>query len=214
MAEAAQTHKAQDQANDQDVVQRALTEQNKSIEGKPASGDADSATFPELNAPHLVLSSPAGIEVTTPVSIHLHTGEHTAITSQGHTSLSIAKRWLASAAEGIRVFTHKQGIKLIASDDPIEIQAHKNEVVLIAHKDVRMVSVNGEIHVTARKKVVVIGGGSYSEWSATGITHGTAGTWLEHAALHAQVGPMQRAVEMPQFARGEFNSKNKFSPSA
>ena len=214
LAEAAQTHKAQDQANDQDVVQRALTEQNKSIEGKPASGDADSATFPELNAPHLVLSSPAGIEVTTPVSIHLHTGEHTAITSQGHTSLSIAKRWLASAAEGIRVFTHKQGIKLIASDDPIEIQAHKNEVVLIAHKDVRMVSVNGEIHVTARKKVVVIGGGSYSEWSATGITHGTAGTWLEHAALHAQVGPMQRAVEMPQFARGEFNSKNKFSPSA
>jgi uncharacterized protein (DUF2345 family) len=152
-----------------------------------------------------VLASPAGIAASTPASIHLHSQQHTALTSQGHTSLSIARRWLASAAEGVRAFTHKQGIKLIASEDPIEIQAHQGETVLVAHKDVRITSIDGEIHVTAKKKVVVIGGGSYSEWGPDGITHGTAGTWMEHAAMHSQVGPMSRPVPDITFPRSELS---------
>jgi type VI secretion system secreted protein VgrG len=191
LADAARTHRAQEAGTDQDAVSKALKVQNKAIQGEATQGgQAKEGAFPELNAPHLVLASPAGIAATTPASIHLHTGEHTALTSGGHSSLSIAKRFLASAADGIRAFTHKKGIKWIASADPIEIEAHRDEVVLLAHKDVRITSIDGEIHVTAKKKLVVVGGGSYSEWSASGIRHGTAGTWLEHAALHANVGPM------------------------
>jgi type VI secretion system secreted protein VgrG len=183
LAEAAQVHKAQDKGVDQDEVQQALAAQNDAIKGR-------GGPFPELDKPHVVLASPAGIEASTPASIHLHAGKHAAFTSQGHTSLSAARRWLASAADGIRAFTHKKGIQFTASEDPIELQAHKDELVLIAHKDLVMKSVEGQLHITAKKKVVIIGGGSYTEWSAQGITHGTAGTWQEHAALHAQVGPM------------------------
>ncbi|RIX73251.1 DUF2345 domain-containing protein [Acidovorax cavernicola] len=217
LAEAAQVHKAQEQGVDQDLVQKALKAQNDAICGEEAR--QKDGRFPELDEPHLVLASPAGIEASTPGSIHLHTGEHAAFTSQGHTSISTAKRWLASAAEGIRAFTHKKGIRLIASEDPIEIQAHRDEVVLVAHKDVVIKSVEGELHIAAKKKVVIIGGGSYSEWSESGIQHGTAGTWQEHAALHAQVGPMSRPLSLPEFAQGQFNGKtstssHKFSPSA
>ncbi|WP_139140425.1 DUF2345 domain-containing protein, partial [Variovorax boronicumulans] len=196
LAEAAQVHKAQEQGFDQDTVQKALKAQNDAIQGK--EGQGEDGRFPELNEPHLVLASPAGIEASTPGTIHLHTGEHAAFTSQGHTSISTAKRWLASAVEGIRAFTHKKGIKLIASEDPIEIQAHRDELILVAHKDVVIKSVEGELHITAKKKVVIIGGGSYSEWSESGIKHGTAGTWQEHAALHAQVGPMNKAPALPE----------------
>ena len=45
----------------------------------------------------------------------------------------------------------------------------------------------------------VIGGGSYTEWSAQGIKHGTAGSWQEHAAMHSQEGPLRRDVAMPSF---------------
>ena len=91
--------------------------------------------------------------------------------------------------------------------------------MLLAHKDVRIRSIDGELHISARKKVVIVGGGSYTEWSAQGIVHGTAGTWQEHAALHAQVGPMQRPPSFPTFARGRFHGKDsgsshRFSPSA
>ena len=192
LAEAAQVHRAQDRGADQDEVQKSLAAQNDAIQGK-------GRPFPELDEPHLVLASPAGIEASTPGSIHLHTGKHAAFTSQGHVSISAAKRWLASAADGIRAFTHRQGIRLIASEGPIEVQAHKDELVLVAHKDLVMKSVEGELHITASKKVVIIGGGSYTEWSALGIRHGTAGTWQEHAALHAQVGPASRPVPTVSF---------------
>ncbi|PIF76348.1 late control gene D protein (GPD) [Variovorax sp. 54] len=125
-----------------------------------------------------------------------------------HMAISTAKRWLVSAAEGIRGFTHKKGAKLIASEDPVEIQAHRDELILVAHKDVVIKSVEGELHITAKKKVVIIGGGSYSEWSESGIKHGTAGTWQEHAALHAQVGPMSRPVPDVMFPRGDFTGEN------
>ena len=47
----------------------------------------------------------------------------------------------------------------------------------------------------------VIGGGSYTEWSAQGITHGTAGSWQEHAAGHGQAGPASLPVVVPVMAR-------------
>ncbi|MEZ2297662.1 type VI secretion system Vgr family protein [Variovorax sp. RCC_210] len=202
LAQAAQVHKAQDRGTDQHEVQQALQAQNDAIEGRQGE-------HPELDEPHLLLASPAGIEASTPGSIHLHTARHSAFTSQGHASISTAKRWLASAADGLRAFTHRQGIRLVASEGPVEVQAHDGELTLLAHEDVVLKSIEGELHITARKKVVIIGGGSYTEWSAQGITHGTAGTWQEHAALHAQVGPQSRPVPVVSF-----DAPNVPAPSA
>lgn len=211
LAENARAHQAQEGGADQDEVQKALQKQNDAIQG---SGEP----LGELTEPHMVIASPGGIEAGTPGPIHAHTGEHAALTSHGHFSISTAERWLASAVKGIRAFTHQGGLKWIASEDPIEAQAHRNDVTLVAHKDIAIKSIEGELHIDAKKKVVIIGGGSYSEWSAGGITHGTAGTWLEHAALHAQVGPMSRQTDMPSFAKGDFEGQaqgaRKFSPSA
>jgi uncharacterized protein (DUF2345 family) len=212
LAEAARLHRAQEAGIDQDEVQQALARQNTAIAG---TGDR----FPELEAPHLVLASPAGIVASTAGPLHLHAKTHAAFTSSGHLGFSSARRWLASAAEGIRAFTQRHGIRFIAAKGPIDIEAHADELVLLAHEDVRIRSIDGELHISARKKVVIIGGGSYTEWSAQGIVHGTAGTWQEHAAMHAQVGPMQRPPSFPTFARGRFHGKDagsshRFSPSA
>ena len=54
------------------------------------------------------------------------------------------------------------------------------------------------VYVIAKKKVVINGGTSFSEWSASGIKHGTPGTWIEHAAMHATPGPDQRPVPQPR----------------
>ncbi|WP_395349666.1 DUF2345 domain-containing protein [Variovorax sp. UC122_21] len=161
LAEAARLHRAQDAGIDQHEVQQALAKQNAAIVDT-------GAPFPELEAPHLVLASPAGIAASTSGAMHLHAKAHAAFTSRGHLSFSSAKRWLASAAEGIRAFTQRHGIRFIAAEGPIDLEAHADELVLLAHKDVRIRSIDGELHISARKKVVIVGGGSYTEWSAQG----------------------------------------------
>lgn len=191
-ADIAQAHKAQDANTDQDEVRKALQAQNESIRGH---GEG----FPELSAPHLVWASPAGIAATTPGPVHVHAGEHAAFTSLGHTSFSSARRWLASAAEGMRAFARKGGIRLVAGAGPVEVQAQSDAMTLLAQKDFVLRSIDGELHISAKKKVVINGGGSFTEWSASGIRHGTTGAWTAHAATHAHVGPQSLPLPVMSF---------------
>ena len=83
----------------------------------------------------------------------------------------------------------------------------------------RITSTEESIFISAPTKVVVNGGGSFTEWSATGILHGTLGGWVEHAASHIKMGPASQPLTTQAFARGEFENKKqegsrKFPPSA
>lgn len=97
LSQAAQQARAH-QAGDQDLVAAALQEQVEAVKGQ--GGDPTQGEFPEFQAPHLLLASPAGIETTTQGSTHLMSVEHTALTSGGHASLSEAKA--CSSAYGKR----------------------------------------------------------------------------------------------------------------
>uniref|UniRef100_UPI0031377B59 type VI secretion system Vgr family protein n=1 Tax=Variovorax sp. YR752 TaxID=1884383 RepID=UPI0031377B59 len=199
LAEAAATAKAQSGGEDQALVVQALKAQNDAIKG--SGGDKAQGRFPELTEAQLVLASAAGFAATTPGSFHLQAGEHIAISSQGHTSISAAKRLLVSAKNGIRLFALRGGMKWIAGNGKFQIEAHKDAMNLTAKKAVRITSTTSEIRITAPIKVVVNGGGSFTEWSSTNILHGTPGGWIEHAASHVKVGPAKLPLS-PQTFKG------------
>ncbi|MCY1240084.1 hypothetical protein D9M72_529130 [compost metagenome] len=197
LAEAAATAKAQSGGEDQALVVQALKAQNDVIKG--SGGDKVQGRFPELTEAQLVLASAAGLAATTPGSLHLQAGEHIAISSQGHTSISAAKRLLVSAKNGIRLFALRGGMKWIAGNGKFQIEAHKDAMNLTAKKAVRITSTTSEIRITAPIKVIVNGGGSFTEWSSTGILHGTPGGWVEHAAAHIKTGQDSRRIPKPDF---------------
>jgi type VI secretion system secreted protein VgrG len=195
LAQAAETAKAM-VSKDQAAVAKAIEQQNKAIEGDKASagggggsaGDSSSANFPELQEPHLVLASAAGIAATTPESLHVQAGEHIALTAQAHLSLSAGKRWFVSAKDGIRQFALNDGIRWMAGKGRVQIEAHKDKINVTAKEAVRITSTHDTITISAPTKVTVNGGGSFTEWSGSGILHGTTGSWVEHAGGHVQMG--------------------------
>ena len=203
LAQAASTAKAQSNGEDQRAVAKALKAQCDGVKGE-GRVDRDKVVFPELSNAHLVLASGAGLAATTSQSVHLQAGEHIAITSQAHTSLSVAKRLLISAKDGLRLFALKNGIKLLAGNDKVQIEAHKDKLDVMARQAVRITSTTGSILISAPKKVVFNGGGSFTEWSAAGIVHGTQGRWVEHAASHVKKGPRSLPMESQSFAKGEW----------
>ena len=198
LADAAVTAKAQRHGVDQTDVAKTLQQQLDAIQG---SGQADAAKgrFPELNQPHLVLASAAGMAATTAGSIHLQAGEHIAVTSEGHISLSVGQRLLASAKDGIRLFALKGGMKWIAGKGKITIEAHKDKINATAKQNVTIKSTTESIFISAPTKVVVNGGGSFTEWSNAGILHGTTGRWIEHAASHVKMGPASMPLQPQNF---------------
>jgi type VI secretion system secreted protein VgrG len=191
VAQQAQAH----QPGDQDQVVAALLGQVDAIKGQggtPAQGE-----FPEFQAPHLTLASPAGIETTTQGSTHLMSVEHTALTSGGHTSLSAGKSLLVSVKEAVRMFAYKAGMKLVAASADIDITALKDSVNILAKLNITHTA--NRITITAKEEVVINGGTSFSRWNASGIVHGTSGNWVQHAAHHSFVpGKSEGTPGLPQ----------------
>jgi type VI secretion system secreted protein VgrG len=180
-AQAAKAH----EAGDQDAVTLDLKAQNDAIKGKAGAGQ--DGAFPELQEPHLVLASAAGIHSTAAASTHIASIAHNALSSGGHTSIGAGKSLLVSVKDAVRLFAYK-AIRLTAATAGIDIVALQDSINLMAKLDIKLEA--HRISITAKEEIVVNGGSSYTRWNAAGIEHGTSGVWREHAASHSLVGPM------------------------
>ncbi|PNY78743.1 type VI secretion system Vgr family protein [Pseudomonas fluorescens] len=185
-------NKAQE-AGDQDDVAKALHAQHRGI---LSPANFNSSEFPEFTQPHLVLASPAGIALTTPQSTHIATGEHLALSSTGHTSLSVGKKLLASASRGMRLFVQSLGWRLVAASGDIDIRALKNSINLLAK--LKITANADRITLTAKTELVIQGGGSATIYNAGGITHATTGPYTAHAANFAYLGVKSLVVAFPE----------------
>jgi type VI secretion system secreted protein VgrG len=140
LGDLAQQHQAQDE-QDQEVVSQEIKAQNAAIQGK-AAAKSEPGSFPELQEPHLVLASPAGIQSTTAGSTHQHSQVHHAITAGQHISQSSGASILSSAAKHIRAFA-QLGIRLIAGKGKVQIQANGNSIEVIANKVMEIIGKEG-----------------------------------------------------------------------
>ena len=185
LGSAAREAKAQD-AGDQDQVAQALKDQNDAVKGagnvNPGAGH-----FPELEEPHLVLASAAGIESTSAQSTHIQAGHHIALTSGAHTSVAAGQSFFASAKEAVRVFAYNAGMRFIAFGGDIDIKALKDSISIMAQLNLTQTA--DRITITARKELMLNGAGSYFKLNAGGIEGGTQGSHRVHAAVHSWVGP-------------------------
>ncbi len=185
LAEVAKTFEAQD-GGDQADVAKALKTANDEIKGK-GEADEKSGKFPELDTPHMVLSSSQGLHATSARTTHLAAGDHIALTSGENISLSVGKRLLASVTDGIRMFTRQAGMKLIAASDDIDGKALKGCINLFAKFTIKEES--NRIELTAKEAIVLNGGGSTLTLDKSGIVGRTGGDWVEYAASHLLTGP-------------------------
>lgn len=193
LAELAQEHDAQE-PGDQAEVAKAVKAQNDDIRGG-GPANAETGSFPELAAPHLVLASPAGIEVSTARSTHLASGEHLALTSGGHTSLAIGQRLLASVSRGVRVFIQSMGWRLVAAGGDIDLRALQDSINLLAKLNITATA--NRITLSAKEELVVAGGGNATIYNAGGITHKTSGAYTIHAASYTFTSAQQYVAQFP-----------------
>ena len=195
-AKLAQSHKAQEGDPDVSAMSKALHTQADQVRGL-------GKTHEELTAPHMVLSSPAGIALTTPASAHIHTGEHTAVSTGHHLSVSTGKSFLASALDKVSIFSHKLGMRLFAAKGKVEIQAQSNDLDVIAEKVASFISANGGIRISAPKEIYLAAGGSYIKINRKGIEKGTNGKFAVYSKSKIMSGPREKDYLNPALPKGD-----------
>ena len=163
----------------------------------------DQGAANRFKEPILLAASPAGIGVTSTQSLHLHAGADVTMSSGMDTNLAAGKSLLATVAEKISLFAFNAGIKLFAAKGKIELQAQSNDLDLIAERVVRLLSTTSRIEIHAKEEVIISAGNSYIKINASGITSGTSGNWISHAAKHAMEGPASQSHVMPHLNKSE-----------
>src|SRR5204862_434972 len=92
------------------------------------------------------------------------------------------------------LFVQKLGIKLFAAKGKVEIQAQSDELNLTALKDLKVISVDGKLILSAKTEVWIGVGGSYIRITPERIENGTPGDIYEKCAAWDKKGAASMQV--------------------
>ena len=162
-----------------------------SVNGQPAqraqngTRDLDSAKPVErFGSAVAVIDSVDSINFATPASTLLFAGEQLHWTSGADLHLTAGQTYSSVAGNAATLFTREGGIKAIAGNGDVSLQANTGEMEILADKEVVVLSVNDGIEVKGNKKIVLHAGQSSIVLEGGNITFACPGNFTVKAAKH------------------------------
>ncbi|WCD80238.1 type VI secretion system Vgr family protein [Pseudomonas sp. TUM22785] len=147
----------------------------------------------QIKSSVLLLSAPKGIALSSGHHLQL-AAERNLIANAGRdAALSVVRRLFIGVGEGVSLFVRKLGLKLIANQGAVQIQAQNDRLELMARHGLEITSTEDEIRITAKKKIVLNGGGSYLTLAPGEVELGS-GEFIIKARVNRQGGASQPAA--------------------
>ncbi|MGU3415532.1 DUF2345 domain-containing protein, partial [Enterobacteriaceae bacterium C34L] len=147
--------------------------------------------------------------------IHFHGPEGVAFTSGEHMQLAASQNIASNAGgdfssgsmgntsllagEQIGLFARSGSLTLNASEGPVQLQAQNGEIHLSAEQKLSLISAS-DMLFAGKKRVTLIGGGSYLKIEAGKIEYGTATTYTRKIKRSVTTAAAVQNIEMPWLA--------------
>jgi type VI secretion system secreted protein VgrG len=151
--------------------------------------------------PVVAVSAPAGVALTSQDNVAVGAQTHIDIISVGNTQLSSGRSLLARAAQGVSIFAHRLGIKLIAASGKLDLQSHADDIELTSAK--RIVLTATEEIVFQAPKLRFVAQGAQVDIGGGAITQQSRGAHTIKSSTFAHLGPADGsppAVKLPASA--------------
>jgi type VI secretion system secreted protein VgrG len=156
-----------------------------------------------------VIDSVDSINFATPASTLLFAGEQLHWTSGSDLHLTAGETYSSVAANAATMFTREGGIKAIAGNGDVTLQANAGELEILADKEVVVLSVNDGIEIKANKKIVLHAGQSSIVLEGDNITFACPGNFTVKSAKH----DFQAGASKPALMPGLPTKLAKFAPT-
>ena len=151
----------------------------------------------ELKTAVLLMSAPKGSALTSGEHLQLNANKNLIANAGTNADIGVVKNFFVGVGNRLSVFVRKMGIKIIANQGAISVQAQNDVMELLARKAISIVSTEDEIQITAQKKITLNAGGSYITLDPNKIESGTAGDYVVKCASFERVGAASEKVEPP-----------------
>jgi len=186
--------------NGQDAVQ---------AKGGARELDADKPVE-KFGSPIVLMEAPANINWATPASTVIFAGQQLQWTTQSDLHMAAAHTVASVAANAANFFTHSGGIQAIAGNGPVSLQAHTDQMEILADKAITVISVNDSIEIRASKSITLQAGQSSITLDGGDITFACPGNFTVRGGQHTFDGGDRSEASfspLPSSSMGLFNRK-------
>ncbi|HGT0865435.1 TPA: type VI secretion system Vgr family protein [Enterobacter cloacae] len=150
----------------------------------------------DLKKSVLLMSAPDGMALSSGQHLQVSAGQNLIATAGKNADVSVVKNLFIGVGNALSVFVRKLGIRLIANQGAVQVQAQNDLMELLARKEISIVSTEDEIQILAKKKITLNGGGSYITLDANAIEAATLGDYRTRAGFYDR---QQKASAKPAF---------------
>ncbi|WP_433911833.1 type VI secretion system Vgr family protein [Raoultella ornithinolytica] len=154
----------------------------------------------DLKKSVLLLSAPDGMALTSGQHLQVSAGQNLIATAGKNADVSVVKNLFIGVGNALSVFVRKLGIKLIANQGPVQVQAQNDLMGLLARKEISIFSTEDEIKIIAKKKITLNGGGSYITLDVNAIESATMGDFRTRAGHYTRQTRAQNKPTIPVLA--------------
>ncbi|WP_431626065.1 DUF2345 domain-containing protein, partial [Enterobacter hormaechei] len=144
----------------------------------------------------LLFSAPEGVAVTSGEHMQMTATKNVAINAGGDISAGVMGNMTALAGEELGLFARTGQLSLKASEGPVEMQAQNGRMQLFAEKKLTLSSAS-DITFAGKKRITLIGGGSYLRLEAGKVEYGTTATYLRRVRRTMKTGPASLPLNLP-----------------
>ncbi|NVM80217.1 uncharacterized protein (DUF2345 family), partial [Duganella sp. SG902] len=107
------------------------------------------------------------------------------------------------AANAAGYFSQNGGIQAIAANGPVSLQAHTDQLEILADKAVKVISVNDSVEIKASQKIVLQAGQSSITLDGGDITFACPGNFTVKGGQHVFDGGASAPAQLAQLPEGE-----------
>ena len=180
-----------------DIAKNQKTDEIESIEQLKAFAEEIEKDVAKYKKAIMLLSSVDGIALSTPEDIHLSATGIINHTAGDSINLSTQKNILGQALGKVSLFAVQDGIKAIAAQGKVEIQAQSDALDVFAKLGIAISSTEDRIEISSPKEVLITGGSSQIALNGSGIFQKTGGKFEVNAGQHIFKGGAKVSSTLP-----------------
>ncbi|EPG9163296.1 type VI secretion system Vgr family protein [Klebsiella pneumoniae] len=182
--------KAQGEALDRDAALKEIDRLNQQLQqleiaaeqAQALKADVDSQIemFEQRLKPLnevVLFSAPEGMALTSGERLQMTATKNVAINAGGDISAGVMGNMTALAGEKLGLFARTGQLSLKSGEGPVEVQAQNASLRLFAEKKLTLSSAS-DISFAGKKRITLIGGGSYLRLEAGRVEYGTTATYI------------------------------------
>ncbi|MBS2287873.1 type VI secretion system tip protein VgrG, partial [Salmonella enterica subsp. enterica serovar Typhimurium] len=147
----------------------------------------------------LLFSAPEGVAVTSGEHMQMTASKNVAVNAGGDISAGVMGNMTALVGEKLGLFARTGQLSLKASEGPVEMQAQNGRMQLFAEKKLTLSSAS-DITFAGKKRITLIGGGSYLRLEAGKVEYGTTAMYIRKVKRTMAAGKNTIETDLPSVA--------------